>query len=94
LIVSFSPKSKKLLAEKMKISRLKQQIQSEIDLKYVALNNINDSLSSDKTRWLTGEILAVRFEIRKIQFEILHLKARLGELNEQLDLLNLQNYDD
>jgi hypothetical protein len=92
LIVSFSPKNRKLLAEKLKLRQLKKQIQSEIDVKIVALNNLNASLQDDKTRWLTGEILAVRYEIRKIQFEILQKREVLGELNEQEDLLNLKNY--
>ncbi len=94
LIVSFSAKNKKLLAEKLKISRLKKQIQSEIDLKNVALNNLNDSLSSDKTFWMAAEIHSVRYEIRKVEFEIIQKREQLGELNEQLDLLNLKNYGD
>jgi intein-encoded DNA endonuclease-like protein len=92
LIVSFNPKSKKLLAEKLKIKQLKKQIQSEIDTKFITLSSLKNSLQNDKISLMTAEIHSIRYEITKIEFEIIRKKERLGELNEQLDLLNLKNY--
>ncbi len=92
LIVSFSPDSKKLLAEKMKISELKEQVKSEIQTKFITLSSLKDNLQNDKISLMTAEIHSIRYEITKTEFEILHLKECLALINEQLDLLNLKNY--
>jgi chromosome segregation ATPase len=93
LIVSFSPKSKKLMADKLKIERAINKIQSEIDTKFITLSSLKNTLQNDKISLMTAEIHSIRYEITKIEFEIIRKKEHLGELKEQLDLLNLKNYD-